>query len=108
VGIIPVGTLSDYLLVPNRIMSPIKLNLKMTLVESEHLISRLWLQLGELVDLIMVMLFGQLDSQIRAIILRIHVQAALARNLLAKTVQFIRTVGYVVTVVGKLNNERLV
>ena len=68
--IIPIRTLSQYLLVPNGILRSIQLNLEMRIIETEHLIiGLLWLQLSELVNLIMLVLFGQLDSQVGAIVL---------------------------------------
>lgn len=64
--------------------------------------------MNELVHVTVVLLFGQLYSQVCAIIFRVKIQTTLARNFLTETVHFVWAVWNVVSFVWKLDDEWLV
>ena len=106
--VVPACAFSDHLFVANGILNSIELNLEMSRVVTKHFVLALSLKLNEVVHLTVVLLFGQPYSQVCAIVFRVKIQAALARNFLTETVHFVWAVWNVVSVVWKLDDEWLI
>jgi hypothetical protein len=62
VSVVPVRAFSDHLFVANGILNSIELNLEMGRVVSKNFVLALSLKLNELVQVTVILLFGQLYS----------------------------------------------
>lgn len=105
--ILSVCAFSYDFLIAQSISFTMKFKFQVSIIEFYHSLSIFVLQLNEFTWCNVIVLFGQFNSNVRSVVLRIKIKTAFARNLLAETIQFERTIWNIVGVIWKLDDDWL-